>query len=114
MVTVVVILNVLLAALGFFLAWKLWQLRQAFSRAADALMIAERSTHQVLSGAPEAILNGEIGTRQLKQNYLELQPKIRRAKQALALLSLSQKVLFGRRRGFSTRLKKSRTNRKSL
>ncbi len=113
MVTLVVIINVLLASLGFFLAWKIWQLRQAFSRAADALIAAERSSHRVLSGAPQAILKGEIGTRQLQQNYRDLQPKIRRAKQALALLSLSQRLFFGRRSWGITRLKKTRTNRKS-
>lgn len=114
MVIIVVMINLLLASYGFYLAWQIWQLRRALAQAADALIAAEQSTHNVLRNAPEAILRGELGARQLRQNYQDLQPKFKQAKQALTLLRLSQRLV--NRQLKVTRLpspvKKARANRK--
>jgi uncharacterized membrane protein YccC len=114
LVVIVVVINVLLATYGFYLAWQIWRLRQALSRAADALTAAEHSAAQVLQGAPEAILKGEIGTQELRSRYQDLQPKLRQAQQALTLLRLSQRVLGGRSRMVKvpTLIKRMRTSRK--
>lgn len=93
MVMVVVVINLTIALLGFYLTWQVWRLRQAFSQAADALTVAERNTHRVLHKAPEAILRGQLSTQELRRTYQQLQPKVRQAKQALALLNLSQTLL---------------------
>ncbi|KAM3091066.1 hypothetical protein ACKFKG_27035 [Phormidesmis sp. 146-35] len=93
MLVTVVVINVLLAIGCFYTAWRVWKLRLALSKAADALIAAELSTHKVLSGAPEAILKGQMGSRQLRQSYQQLEPKFQQARQALALLSLGSRVL---------------------
>jgi hypothetical protein len=98
MLATVVVINVLLAIGCFYVAWRVWKLRLALSRAANALIAAERSTHKVLSGAPEAILKGQMGSRQLRQSYQQLEPKFQQARQALALLSLGNTVLSRRSR----------------
>lgn len=93
MLATVVVINVLLAIGCFYIAWRVWKLRLALSKAADALIAAELSTHKVLSGAPEAILRGQMGSRQLRQSYQQLEPKFRQARQAIALLSLGNTIL---------------------
>jgi hypothetical protein len=98
MLVTVVIMNVLLAIGCFYVAWRVWKLRLALSKAADALISAERSTHNVLSGAPQAILKGQMGSRQLRQSYQQLEPKFRQVEQALSLLSLGNTILRRRSR----------------
>jgi hypothetical protein len=97
MVTVVVIINLLLALLCLYGAWYLWLLRRAFAQAAEALSMAERNTHAALYGAPPAIIQGQIGVQQLRVQYHQLGPKLRQAQQALAVLGWSQS-LWQRRR----------------
>jgi hypothetical protein len=92
MVTVVVIINLLLAMLCLYGAWHFWHLRRAFAQAANALIVAEQSTHDTLYGAPQAIRQGQIGASQLRVSYQQLEPKLQRAQQALALLGWSKSV----------------------
>lgn len=92
MLTLVVMFNLLLALGCFYLAWKVWQLRRAIAAVTNALLTAERNTHAVLHGAPNAILKGQVGTHQLRRSYQKLEPQYRQVKQALALLSLGQTV----------------------
>lgn len=96
MLMAVVVVNVLLALFCFYVAWQVWQLRRALSQAADALLAAEKNTHNVLYGAPQAILGGQVGTRQLRQQYQQLKPKYQQVRQALTLLSLGNTILRGR------------------
>jgi hypothetical protein len=110
MVTVVVIANFLIALLCLYGAWQLWHLRRAFAQAADALIAAEQSTHEVLAGAPEAIMQGQLGTQQLRANYQQLAPKLQQAKQALAVVGWSNAVWQRRR---ATQLIKRRLLKKS-
>lgn len=95
MLVAVVVLNVLLALFCFYVAWQVWQLRRALAQAADALLAAEQSTHSVLYGAPKAILGGQLGTRQLRQQYQQLKPKYEQVRQALTLLALGSTILKG-------------------
>ncbi len=97
MVTVVVIINLLVALLCLYGAWRMWCLRRAFARAADALTRAEKSTHAVLYGAPQAIMQGRLGAQQLRVSYQQLGPKLSQARQALAVLGLAQSFWQRRR-----------------
>lgn len=92
MVIVVLILNVLIALLCFYVAGRVWQLRSALARAADALAIAERYTRRVLSGAPDAILCRQQGVDQLHQQYQRVVLQLQQVERILALLGLGQVV----------------------
>jgi hypothetical protein len=92
MVAVVIILNLLIATGCLYVAWQVWKLRSALSRAADALVSAERATHHVLSGAPQGIGKGETGIYHLRQKYQLLEVKLLRVQQILKLLGLGQLV----------------------
>lgn len=88
MLILVIALNVLIALGCLFVAWQLWQIRRTLSQVADALLIYERNTHDVLYGAPEAILQGQTGTHQLRQQYQTLAPQLQKFQQLLSLLGL--------------------------
>ncbi|NJR39533.1 MAG: hypothetical protein HC781_12860 [Leptolyngbyaceae cyanobacterium CSU_1_4] len=92
MVAVVIGINVLIAMGCWYVAWRVWKLRSALSKAADALISAERATHRVLSGAPRGIGKGEIGVSHLRQQYRLLEVKLLRVQQILKLLGLGQLV----------------------
>jgi hypothetical protein len=88
MVVFVLIANSLLALLCLFTAWQMLRLRRYFAKVAETLTAVERSTHNVLYRAPEFILTGQWGTRQLRQKYQALQPQYQQLQQTLSLLNL--------------------------
>lgn len=90
MVTVVLVLNGLLTLLCLYAAWQVWRWRSILANAADALTAAERVTHRVLRGAPQAIVTGQVGTTQLRQQYRILMLQLQQIQQILALLGLGQ------------------------
>ena len=90
MLTVVLIVNVLIALLCLYVAWQVWNLRRVLANVADTLISVERNTYAVLHGAPKAIITGQRGTRQLRKQYRQLQTQLQRAEQVLGLLSLGQ------------------------
>ncbi|MBD1938372.1 hypothetical protein [Microcoleus sp. FACHB-68] len=90
MLTVVLIVNALIALLCLYVAWQVWNLRRVLANVADTLISVERNTYAVLHGAPNAIIKGQRGTRQLRKQYRQLQTQLQRAEQVLGLLSLGQ------------------------
>jgi hypothetical protein len=92
MVAVVIVLNLLIAIGCLYVAWQVWKLRSALSKASDAMVSAERATHRVLSGAPRGIGKGETGVRSLRRQYQRLEVKLLRVQQILKLLGLGQLV----------------------
>lgn len=92
MVTVVVVINFLLALILFYAAWQVWQLRKLLARITNTLIAVEQSSHTVLKGAPKAIYTGKQGIHQLRQGREPLQLKLQRVRQVLTLFGLGQQV----------------------
>lgn len=92
MLTVVLILNLLIAGLCWYGVWRICQLRQALARATAALTLAERSTYNVLHNAPSVILQGQLKTYQLQSQYQQVLRQLQSVKQILTLLGLGQFV----------------------
>lgn len=90
MVTVLVAVNLLIAGVCLYVAWRLWQVRSALATAADVLTVAERNTRRVLQNAPQAIVQGQVGTYELRQHYQRLMIQLRQVQQVLALVGLGQ------------------------
>ncbi|MBW4553897.1 MAG: hypothetical protein KME35_22745 [Aphanocapsa sp. GSE-SYN-MK-11-07L] len=90
MLTIVLIINAIISLLCILVAWRVCQLRWTLKRVADSILGAERATHRVLSGAPAAIANGQIGVSALRKNLKQLEPQLQRVQQVLGLLSLGQ------------------------
>jgi succinate dehydrogenase hydrophobic anchor subunit len=93
MVTVVLIFNLLVALLCGYVAWQVWRLRNALAKVADALTVAEQTTHEVLWNAPQGIAQQQIRTSQLRQDYTRLMLQLQKAQQVLTLLGLGQLAL---------------------
>jgi hypothetical protein len=90
MLTAILLLNLTLAVAGFVLAWHLWQWRNALSQAADALLEADRVTHELLDQSPTALLEGgQYSAQGLRQSYRQLTQQVRQ------LQRVAQVVGFG-------------------
>ncbi len=108
MLLVVLVTNVAIGLLCLIAAWRLWRLKRRLTRAANALIAAERAVHRVLDRAPDFIYRGHAGIHQLRQTYQGLEPQLLRAQQALALLSLGQALWRGQLIGFTRRSQTAR------
>lgn len=93
MLAVVVVFNVLLSLLCFYVAWQVWNFRRALAVATQAVALFELNTHNALYGAPDAISQGQSGVSGLRASYRQLEIQRQRVQQVLALLSLLQRVL---------------------
>jgi hypothetical protein len=83
----VVAINLLLALGGFYLAMWLWQLRRSLAQVSHSLDEAERNTYNALHGAPEAIAQGQIGTRELRDQLQRSGSQLRRLRQVVGLIA---------------------------
>jgi hypothetical protein len=90
MVIAVVIINLILSGVFFFVAWRLWKLKQTIDGATEAILNADRVTYDVLHGTPAALLQGELGTRNLRTQYQQVELQLLRFRQIVQLLSLGQ------------------------
>ena len=88
----VILINLGISLLCLFVAWKIWKLRKTLSKVADTLINAERQTHQVLYGAPNAIIKGQYGTRRLRTQYGRLNAQLVKVQQLLAVVTLLLRV----------------------
>jgi hypothetical protein len=96
MVVAVVITNMLLATLFFYVAWRLWKLSRVIDRAAKAVLNADRVTYNVLHASPQAIARGELGTRNLRKRYQQVELQLLRLRQIIALLNRGRITWLGR------------------
>ncbi|HLO50456.1 MAG TPA: hypothetical protein VK211_18715 [Kamptonema sp.] len=88
MLTTVLIINVLISLLCFYIAWKVWQVRRVLSRVESTLTVMERRSHNILSQAPEFLVKREKSVRKLRQQYQQLESQVQQLQQVLGLLTL--------------------------
>ncbi|MBD2088383.1 hypothetical protein H6F67_00660 [Microcoleus sp. FACHB-1515] len=92
MITLVIVLNLLIALLCLLGAWSFLQLRRSLADITFTLTEAERNTHEVLYGAPENIRNGQLGLYELRQAYQRSGLQLQRMQRGLLLLGLSRSI----------------------
>jgi hypothetical protein len=92
MVTTVLVINLLIAALCWYVAWQVWLLRRTLANVSEALLSAEQSTYDVLHGAPDAIATAQQGTYQLRQSYERLSQQVIQLQKILGLVTLGQGI----------------------
>lgn len=90
MLTIIVIFNLAIAGFCWYLVWRILQLRRTLTGAADALLLAERSTHRALQAAPEYWLQGKINTHRLHHQYDLVLLRLQQVRQVLTLLGLGR------------------------
>jgi hypothetical protein len=92
MVTVVVVINLAVALMLVYVAWRVWQLRLQQAQVADILSTYERSIHAGLRGAPKAIATARLGIHTLRQGSLPPDLQLLRLQQVLTLLGIGQQI----------------------
>jgi hypothetical protein len=92
MVTVVVVLNTLIALMLLYVAWQVWKLKQKLGIVADKLAAYERCSHAVLYAAPEKIYLAQQNIYNLRQRNQNLEVQIQQVRQIISLLFLGRQI----------------------
>jgi len=92
MVTVVVILNTLISLMLFYVAWRVWKLKQQLGNIADRLTNYERCSHAVLYAAPEKIYTAQQNIYNLRQGTQRLEMQIQQVRQIVSLFFLLRQL----------------------
>jgi len=88
MLTAVLIINLLISLLCFYIAGKVWQVRRSLLRVESTVTAMERRSHNVLSSAPDFLVKREKRVRKLRQQYQKLESQVQQIQQVLGLLTL--------------------------
>ncbi|MBH8553310.1 hypothetical protein I8751_13185 [Nostocaceae cyanobacterium CENA357] len=92
MVMIVVVINTLISLILFYVAWRVWKLKQLIRQIANKLTVYERNTYAALYNAPENIYIGQRNIHNLRQGNQGLQVKIQQVRQIVGLLFLGRRV----------------------
>lgn len=96
MLIAVIIINLLISVTSLYVAWRLWKLRRVIDKAAKAVLNADRVTYNVLHATPKAISRGELGTRNVRKRYQQVELQLLRLRQIVDLLSMGRIAILGR------------------
>jgi len=92
MVTLVVIINILISLLLFFIAWQVWRLKARIAFITERLTAYEKCSQTLLSQAPQNLNLSQQNIHNLRLKNQSLQFKIQQVRQIVSLLLLGQRV----------------------
>jgi hypothetical protein len=92
MLIFVLVFNLLFTGFNCYVALRLWQLTYTLSRVTKTLTWLESRIHQIMSGVPDVILQGQQGTSTLKQRYQKLNTQLHQVQQVIGLVNLIFKI----------------------
>ncbi len=98
MLTAVVIINLLISVVCFYIAAKVWKIRRTIARLEIRIAAIERCSSNVLSKSPDFLGKRQQGTRQLRRRYQQLELQLQQVQQLLGLLGLGRMLWFRRDR----------------
>lgn len=96
MLTAVVIINLLISLVCFYIAAKVWKIRRTIARLEMRIGAMERSSSKVLSTSPGFLGKRQQGVLQLRRRYQQLELQLQQVQQLLGLLGLGR-MLWSRR-----------------
>lgn len=96
MLAAVVIINVFISLVGFYIAWKIWQMRRTIALCEARITALERCSTNVLGKSPNFFARKQQRTHQLRHNYQQLEWQLQQLQQLLGLLGLGR-MLWRRR-----------------
>ncbi|MEG5036309.1 hypothetical protein [Microcoleus sp. AT3-D2] len=96
MLTAVVIINLLISLVCFYIAAKVWKIRRTIARLEIRIAAIERCSSNILSTSPDFLCKRQQGTRQLRGRYQQLELQLEQVQQVLGLLGLGR-MLWSRR-----------------
>lgn len=96
MLTAVVIINLLISLVCFYIAAKVWKIRGTIARLELRITAMERCSSNVLSTSPDFLAKRQQGTHQLRRRYQQLELQLQQVQQLLGLVGLGR-MLWSRR-----------------
>jgi len=98
MLTAVVIINLLISLVCFYIAAKVWKIRRTIARFEMRIAAMERRSSNVLSTSPDFLAKRQQGARQLRRRYQQLELQLQQVQQLLGLLGLGRTLWLRRDR----------------
>lgn len=98
MLAAVVIINVLISLVCFYIAAKLWLLRRTIALFEARITAMNRCTSYVLGKSPNFFANKQQLAHQLRRDYQQLELQLQQVQQLLGLLGLGRMLWLRRDR----------------
>jgi hypothetical protein len=98
MLTAVVIINLLISVVCFYIAAKVGKIRRTIARFEIRIAAIERCSSNVLSTSPGFLAKRQEGTRQLRRRYQQLELQLQQVQQLLGLLGWGRTLWLRRDR----------------
>lgn len=89
---IVVVINLALALMLVYVAWRVWRLRLQLAQVADVLSTYERSIHAGLRRTPKAIATVQLSIHQARQSSPLQDLELLRLQQVLTLLGVGRQI----------------------
>jgi hypothetical protein len=92
MLTGVLIVNLLISLVCFYIAAKVWKVRRILERFETRIAAMNRCTSTILTQSPDFLGNRQQAVRQWRRNYLQLELQLQQVQQLLGLLGLGRRL----------------------
>jgi len=96
MLTAVVVINLMISLVCFYITARVWKIRRTIARLEIRIAAIERCSSNVLSMSPDFLGKRQQGTHQLRRRYQQLELQLQQVQQLLGLLGLGR-MLWPRR-----------------
>lgn len=88
MLWLVIEVNIIISILGFYLAWKIWRLRQILLKVERNLSLIDNHTNKILTKTPKFLQLRLQKVNRLRQLYQQLDGKVQQVQQIIAMFWL--------------------------
>ncbi|NET30116.1 hypothetical protein [Okeania sp. SIO1I7] len=92
MLWLVIELNIVISIFSFYLAWRIWRIRQTLLQVEQILNLINICTSKVLDKTPEFFQLHQQKINQLRQLYKQLDLQVQQVKQIMAMLWLLRTI----------------------
>jgi hypothetical protein len=96
MLTAVVIINLMISLVCFYIAARVWKIRRTIARFEVRIAAIERCSSNVLAKSPNFFAKRQQGAHQLRRNYQQLESQLQQVQQLLGLLGLGRMLWLRR------------------
>jgi hypothetical protein len=98
MLTAVVIINLMISVVCFYIAARVWKIRRTIALFEVRIAAIDRCSSNVLSKSPDFLAKRQQGVHQLRRNYQQLELQLQQVQQLLGLLGLGRRLWLRRDR----------------
>ena len=98
MLTAVVIINLMISVVCFYIAARVWKIRRTIARFEMRIAAIERCSSNVLRKSPNFFAKRQEGAHQLRRDYQQLESQLQQVQQLLGLLGLGRMLWLRRDR----------------